>query len=148
MICQRLSAMKQPRFQTAAFLLLLVFAPLAAADSLEAALRQAVEDSLSAYNSEDSSAALASVHSNSPVYASMQEALPAQFSAISARTSLENFTFIGRDEEFAIARVQYRTVGEEEPFMDNIIDTIAIFHQENGAWKYWDQHILGARIVP
>jgi hypothetical protein len=26
-------------------------------------------------------------------------------------------------------------------------DTISIFHQEDGAWKCWDNYVLGARPV-
>ncbi|MCF7984845.1 MAG: hypothetical protein K9L70_10615 [Thiohalocapsa sp.] len=143
--------MKRIRFSTAACLLALLVGPLPAAASggLEAALRQVVEDNLAAYNSEDPSRTLASVHTKSPAYATMQEALPAQFSALDARTELEGFTYIGHDNEFAVARVQYRTVGETtEPFMDNILDTMTFFYQEDGAWKYWDNYVLGARLSP
>ena len=142
--------MKPIRLYAAASLLVLFANPLIAADSggLEGALRQVVEDNLAAYNSEDASRALASVHTKSPAYAAMQEALPKQFAAVVARTQLERFTYIGHDDEFALARVQYRTVGgAAAPFMNNLLDTITVFHQEDGTWKYWDNYILGARVV-
>ena len=142
--------MKQIRFYAAASLLFLFADLLSAADSggLEGALRQVVEQNLAAYNSEDASRALASVHTKSPAYAAMQEALPKQFAAMDARTQLERFTYIGHDDEFALARVQYRTVGgTAAPFMNNLLDTITVFHQEDGTWKYWDNYILGARVV-
>ena len=143
--------MKRIRCGAAACLLALLVGPLpaAASGSLEAALRQVVEDNLAAYNSEDPSRTLASVHTKSPAYASMQEALPEQFGALDARTELEAFTYIGHDNEFAVARVRYRTVGETaEPFMNNIVDTMTFFYQEDGAWKYWDNYVLGARLSP
>jgi hypothetical protein len=28
-----------------------------------------------------------------------------------------------------------------------MIDTIAVFHQEDGTWKYWSHHVLGVEIV-
>jgi hypothetical protein len=142
--------MKQIRFYAVASLLFLFANPLSAADSggLEVALRQVVEKNLAAYNSEDASQTLASVHTKSPAYAAMRDALPRQFGALDTRTELERFTYIGHDDEFAVARVQYRTVGSTaNPFMNNILDTISIFHQENGAWKYWDNYVLGARPV-
>ena len=142
--------MKQIRFYAAASLLFLFAGPLVAAyaDGLEGALRQVVEQNLAAYNSRDTSRALASVHTKSPAYAAMRDALPRQFDALDARTELERFTYMGHDDEFAVARVQYRTVGgTAKPFMDNILDTVTIFHQENGAWKYWDNYVLGVRPV-
>lgn len=142
--------MKPIRLYAAASLLVLFANPLIAADSggLEGALRQVVEDNLAAYNREDASRTLASVHTKSPAYAAMQEALPKQFAARDARTQLERFTYIGHDDEFALARVQYRTVGgTAAPFMNNLLDTITVFHQEGGTWKYWDNYILGARVA-
>jgi hypothetical protein len=142
--------MKPIRLYAAASLLVLFANPLSAAESggLEGALRQVVEDNVAAYNREDASRALASVHTKSPAYAAMQEVLPKQFAALDTRTQVERFTFIGYDDEFALARVQYRTVGgTAAPFMNNLLDTIAVFHQEDGTWKYWDNYVLGARIV-
>jgi len=142
--------MKQIRFCAAASLLFFFAHPLSAADSggLEGALRQVVENNLAAYNSEDASRTLASVHTKSPAYAAMQDAVPKQFGAMDTRAELERFTYIGHDDEFALARVQYRSVGgTADPFMSNILDTITIFHQENGTWKYWDNYVLGARPV-
>jgi hypothetical protein len=142
--------MKQIRFYAAASLLFLFADLLSAADSggLEGALRQVVEQNLAAYNSEDTSRTLASVHTNSPAYTTMQDALPRQFAALHTRTELERFTYVGHDDEFAVARVQYRTVGgTANPFMNNVLDTITIFHQEDGAWKYWDNYVLGVRPV-
>jgi hypothetical protein len=144
------TGMKPIRLYVAAALLLLFANPLtaSAAGGLEGTLRQVVEDNLAAYNSEDASRALASVHTKSPAYADMQDALPKQFAAMDARTELERFTYIGHDGEFALARVQYRTTdGSQAPFMDNVLDTITVFHQEDGTWKYWDNYLLGGRIV-
>jgi hypothetical protein len=143
--------MRKIHFYAAASLLVLFAGPLIAADSpgLAGALRQVVEENLAAYNSEDASRTLASVHTKSPAYAPMQDALPRQFGALDARSDLERFTYIGHDDEFAFARVQYRTRGTEgQPFLNNILDTVTIFHQEDGTWKYWDNYVLGARLVP
>lgn len=142
--------MKQLRCYAAVWLLLIIASPLSAAGpgGLEAALRQVVAENLAAYNSEDPARTLASVHTKSPVYDTMRDALPSQFGALDARAELERFTYIGHDDEFAVARVQYRTVSNTtDPFMSNVLDTITVFHQENGTWKYWDNYILGARPV-
>lgn len=111
-------------------------------------LTQVVENNLSAFNREDVSGTLESVHTKSPHYDSMQQALPNEFSALDARTELVSLHYIGHDDEFAVARVKLKTVDNtEQPFTDNIIDTITVFHQENGSWKYWSNHILGVHIV-
>ena len=132
-------------------LLLILAAGVTSADDiggLEGALRQVVEKNLAAYNAEDAPGTLATVHTNSPAYGNLRDALPGQFGALNTRTELERFTYIGHDDEFAVARVQYRTEGgSTEPFMDNILDTITLFHQEDGTWKYWDDYILGGRLV-
>jgi hypothetical protein len=77
-------------------------------------------------------------------YTGTQRALPKQFDALDAQTKLVRFHYIGHDDEFAVARVKLRTVDQsEEPFVANILDTITIFHQEDGAWKYRSKHVLG-----
>lgn len=117
-------------------------------EDLAAMLRQVVENNLSAFNSESVAATMESIHSKSPNHSSMQEALPGQFEALDARTELVGFTYMGHDDEFAVARVKLKTVDNtNEPFVENIVDTIAVFHQEDGDWKYWSNHVLGIRLV-
>ena len=132
-------------------LLLLLAAGLAMADehdTLAAALQRVVEDGLTAYNSENVAATMQSIHTKSPAYSTMQAALPNQFNGLDARTELASFRYIGHDDEFAVARVQLKTVEQSgKPFANNVTDTITMFHQENGVWKYWSHHILGVRLV-
>jgi hypothetical protein len=142
--------MKQIKVLVGTLMLVLAAGTASAANSggLEGALRQVVEKNLAAYNAEDVSGTLASIHTKSPAYGETRDALPRQFSALDARTKLEGFRYIGQDDEFALARVQYRTEGTTtKPFMNNILDTITVFHQEDDTWKYWDNHILGVRLV-
>ncbi len=133
------------------FLLLSMVAGAAGAndeDGLTATLRQVVENHLVAYNGEDMSATLRSIHTKSPDYPGMRQVLMNQFGTLDARTELVGFRYIGHDDEFAVARVKLRTVDEsDEPFMANVLDTITIFHQENGTWKYWSNHVLGVKPV-
>jgi hypothetical protein len=87
------------------------------------------------------------VHSKSPDYESTQAALPAQFEELDVTTELVEFTYIGHDDEFAVARVRAKTAdGPGNAFTDNTVDVIVIFHQENGAWKLWGDEILGTAI--
>lgn len=110
---------------------------------LAATLRQVVEDNLASYHREDVSATLGSIHTESPAYASMRKALPNQFGALDARTELKSFQYIGHDEEFSVAWVKFKTVGRSgPPIAANVLDTMTVFHQEDGEWKYWSNHIL------
>ena len=120
----------------------------AADDGLTTTMRQIVENSLAAYNREDVSATLESVHTKSPAYSRMQQALPEQFDTRDPRTELASLHYMGHDDEFVVARVKLKTVDQSgEPFAANILDTIAVFHQEDGKWKYWSHHVLGVEIV-
>jgi hypothetical protein len=115
---------------------------------LEAELRQVVEDNLASYNREDVSATLGSIHTKSPAYASMRKALPNQFGALDTRTELKSFRYIGHDDEFAVARVMLKTAGRSgQPLAAHVMDTITVFHQEDGAWKYWSNHVLGVDLL-
>ena len=134
-----------------ALLMLAAFsdASIARADEgLSAVFRQVVEQNLEAYNREDVAGAIGFMHTKSPEYSSTQAALPVQFELLDAHTELVDFQYIGHDDEFAVARVKLKTVEQsEEPFSANVLDTIMIFHQEGGVWKYWSNHVLGVELV-
>lgn len=135
----------------AAVLLLSVVGHTAAAgddDGLAPVLRQVVEQNLAAFNREDPAAAMNLIHTKSPEYGTTQAALPGQFDVLDPRSELVGFQYLGHDDEFAVARVKLRTVDiSGEPFSANVIDTITVFHQEDGVWKYWSDHILGVELV-
>jgi hypothetical protein len=118
-------------------------------NGLAAALRGVVENNLAAFNREDVQATLRTIDTKSPEYTSMQQALPDEFAALDARTELVDFRYIGHDDEFAVARVKYKTVDSSaEHFTANTLDTITLFHQEDGTWKYWSNYVLGVEVVP
>lgn len=111
-------------------------------------LQQVVEQNLAAYNREDMAGAMEWIHTKSPEYSTTEGALPGQFEMLDARTELVGFQYIGHDDEFAVARVKLKTTEQSgEPFSANFVDTITVFHQENGAWKYWSNHILGVELL-
>ena len=142
--------MKQIGSVIAIVLLAIVTGVVGAGDEegLEATLREVVENNLAAYNREDAATTMQFIHTMSPDYTSMRQALPNQFSALDARTELVSFRYIGHDDEFAVARVKLKTVEQSgEPFAANIIDTITVFHQEDGTWKYWSNQVLGVQLM-
>jgi hypothetical protein len=117
-------------------------------DGLAGVLREVVEQNLAAYNREDPAGAMTFIHTKSPEYGTTQGALPAQFEALDTQTELVGFQYIGHDDEFAVARVKLKTVEQSgEPFSANVLDTITVFHQEDGVWKYWSDHLLGVELV-
>lgn len=121
--------------------------PVGAGEGLAGALRQVVENNLDAYNRKDVADTMQSIHTKSPDYAAMQQALPKQFGSLDTRTELAGFQYIGHDDEFAVARVKLKTVGlSDKPFTGNVIDTIAVFYPENGEWKYWSNLVLGVDL--
>ncbi len=119
-------------------------------DALAAALRGVVEGNLDAYDREDVDATLATIHSRSPSYQPTSEALASQLPGLDLDAELVEFRYIGHDDEFAVARVKTRTTAEsgQSDFVSNIVDSITIFHQENGSWKLWSEYILGVEVVP
>jgi hypothetical protein len=143
-------SLKQIAFVTA-ILVLSVFGETASAsddEGLAPVLRQVVEQNLAAFNREDVAGTMNFIHTKSPEYSSTQAALPGEFEVLDARAELVGFHYIGHDDEFAVVRVKLKTVDQSEgPFAANIRDTITVFHQEDGVWKYWSDHILGVELI-
>jgi hypothetical protein len=113
------------------------------------AIRAVVAGNLAAYNHEDAAATMGFVHTKSPDYEPTREALAGQFAAFDVATELVGFTLIGHDDEFVVARVKVKSVAKAgSGFTNNVVDSMMIFHEENGAWKLWDEKILGVQLLP
>src|SRR5262245_36269749 len=111
---------------------------------LAATLRKVIEESYTAYNRKNVDDSMSFIDSKSPGYEKTKKALPRQFDLGSTNTKLVDFRYIGQDDEFAVARVKTKTTGKPgTSFVDNVVDTMTVFHQENGQWKVWDQLVLG-----
>jgi hypothetical protein len=134
----------------AALTLVIVGAPLASAtEPLDASIREVVAGNVAAYDREDAAATMGFVHTKSPDYESTRDALAEQFAAHDVTTELVGFTLMGHDDEFVVARVKVKsTAAAGSGFTNNVTDAIVIFHQENGAWKLWDEAILGVQLLP
>jgi len=137
----------------AAFLTIamLLGAGVAAADchdpALAATLRKLVEQSYAAHGRRNVDEAMGYVDSKSPGYDKTRKALPSQFE-LGTTSELVDFHYIGHDDEFAVARVKFKTTGKPgTSFVANTVDTMTVFHQENGQWKFWDQLILGVETL-
>lgn len=116
---------------------------------LSAAMKGVVESNLSGYNAENADATMSAVHTNSPEYASTKAALAEQFRDLDVKATLVDFDYMGHDDEFVVARVKTRLMGPPgSDFVDNVVDSLVLFHQENGVWKLWSDEVLGVEIEP
>ena len=133
-----------------AFLWLPVFGPSAARaddDALTAALRQVIAGNIAAFNKEDADATMSYVDTDSPDYETTKNDLPGLFKDYDLTSELVSFNLIGHDDEFAVARVRQKTTGKTRShFADNTVDSIMIFHQQNGTWKLWSEDVLGVEL--
>jgi len=120
----------------------------AAEDPLAGALREVVVGNLAAFNRKDVDATMSFVDTRSPDYSSTKDEIVDDFKGYDLTAELVGFTLIGHDDEFAVARVKTKTTGKPNSgFVNNTMDTIAIFHQENGAWKLWSQQVIDSRML-
>ncbi len=125
----------------------LTCAALPAGAELAPALQQVMESNLASFNRKDLAGTMATIHTKSPDYASTQAVLQSQFQDLDVTTKMLDFDLIGHDDEFAVARAKVQTTGKPgSGFADNTVDAIMVFHQEGGAWKLWDEDVLGVQI--
>jgi len=120
----------------------------AADDPLVKALRGVVEANLTAYNAKNVDGVLSSIDTHSPDYATTKDALAEQFQNIGATAKLTDFRYIGHDDEFAVVRMKIALAGPPtSDFVDNVVDGMMVFHQENGTWKLWSEDVLGVEFT-
>ena len=116
-------------------------------DALTTALKQVVVGNTAAFNKEDVDATMSYVDTQSPDYETTKNDLPGLFKDYDLTSELVSFTLIGHDDEFAVARVKQKTTGKAQShFADNTVDSIMIFHQQNGSWKLWSEDVLGVEL--
>ena len=116
-------------------------------EMLAATLHQLTKDHAAAYDREDVEATLRLVHTRSPEYEATRSVLEAQFSAQDLETEVVSFQYIGHDDEFAYARVRLKTSDTTADFADNTVDSVTLYHREDGTWKVWSDFILGIDVI-
>ena len=141
--------MKARIWISVAALAFVCFGAVPARAELAAGLRYAMQLNLDAYNRKNVDATMGTVDSHSPDYDSTKKAIEEQFKGGDVTAELVDVTYIGHDDEFAVARAKTKTTGKPgSGFTDNVVDAIVVFHQENGEWKLWSEQILGVHILP
>lgn len=111
-------------------------------------IRQVVFENLRATQVEDMDAMLATLHSESPLYAQTEQMATVLFENYDISYELQVFRYIEQDGEYAIVRLEFsaeKVAGAE--FNDNILDSIHVFRQENGDWKIWSMAILEIEYI-
>jgi len=130
--------------------LLAAFAPGAAVadETLAGTLEKLSKDQIAAFNREDAAGTLAFSYTKSPAFDAAKADLPTLFAESDPRAEQVGFQYIGHDEEFAVARVKVKVSADAPDFQDNVVDTLMIFHTENGSWKIFDTYLLSGQLVP
>jgi len=113
------------------------------------ALRAVVAGNIAAYNRDDVDATMSFIDTASPDYDPTKTEIAQQFKDLETNTELVDFKYIGHDDEFAVARVKTKVIAKGgSAFVNNVVDSIMIFHQQNGSWKLWSEKILGVQPLP
>ncbi len=115
---------------------------------LGAALRKVIVENLDAYEKEDLARVLATVHTQALGYLATKQATLEMFSEFDLHYELLEFRFLSLDGEYAMVRAKQKTMKVNGPaFRDSIVETVIIFKQEEGRWKFWTQAILDVQIL-
>ena len=113
------------------------------AEDIATEIRALVVENLRATEAEDIEAVLDTIHTQSPAYSSTEKLLISLFETYDVKYQIQLFRYIGQDDPYAIARLEFSTQKIAGPdFNNNTLDTFHIFKKEDGKWKIWSMAIL------
>lgn len=111
-------------------------------------IKEVIVENLAHTQNEDIAAAMANIHSQSPLYLSTQQVLEQLLPLYDLKYTLLEYTFIGEDEEYAYAKVKQRTSKVDGPdFKNNELEAMQVFKKEEGIWKLWTQANLSILYI-
>ena len=120
----------------------------AADDNIAGQLNALVTENMVTTQAENMQGMMATIHSQSPAYQVTMQQMQPIFQQYNLAYETLGFEYIGRDQEYAVARIRQRTHKISGPdFKDNEIDMMQIYRQENGKWKIWSQAILNVTFL-
>jgi len=114
-----------------------------AAAKLTAEMKEVMAKNIESLLAEDVERMAATVHPNSPMYSRTKRTLTRVMARYDLKYELLAFDYVGRDEDYAVARTKQKTTRLAGPaFRDNIVDAMQISRQDAGVWKWWHTAVL------
>lgn len=111
-------------------------------------LKALVAENMVATQAENMQNMMATIHSQAPAYGVTMQQMQPIFQTYDLHYETLSFNYIGKDQDYAVARVKQRTRKVSGPdFKDNEIDMIQIYRQDQGKWKIWSQAILNVNFL-
>ena len=130
------------------FVLLFSVTVHAAENDIQNTINSVVITNVQAVQAENLDAVMKTIHTQSPGYLTTKQQLQPLFDNHDLKYQILSFTYIGRDNQYAVARVKQSTQKLSGPaFRNNVLDMIQVFRQEKGQWKFWNQAILEVTYV-
>lgn len=106
----------------------------------ESDVLEVVVDNFKALDQEDVPAYMDTIHTQSLMYKTTENALNLTFRIYDLEYDLQKVSFIGADDKYAYVKVVFETRKLKGPaFQNNQIEALIVFKQDNGEWKMWSQ---------
>ena len=136
-----------PRIAMTLLFITLVFSPwsnVGAEDgSADKAIHQSLDQGIVAFNNENLSGALQSVHPDSPTYQVTKEQISRIFNNYDVKLELVDFEFVGESGPYAFVHVKEKSTKlSDTDFRNNTTDVVYIFRKHNNQWKLWGESVL------
>lgn len=110
-------------------------------------LRKVMESNCKANESEKIEEALATIHPDSPNFASTRQLTEKLFEALDLKYELKSFGYIGSDDTYAVGRAKVRASSADPlKFKNNESDLMIVFRKDKDNWKIWSQSILDIKF--
>jgi len=120
--------------------------------SLEAQLRSIVTTNLEGLTEENLEKCLELFHPDGPGRKAADATMRQLFPVVDFKYELRGFKLVGTDEDYAVARIQQRTILVGEPkipvqYKQSDIDLLTVFKKnKDGVWKFWTSTVLSSAV--
>ncbi|MGV3001597.1 hypothetical protein [Vibrio sp.] len=136
------------KFRCYWLLLSMLFSVKALADTSQE-VYQVLQDNLTATKNEKIADYMNTMHSQSLSYPQTQQVLLPIFDNYELDYQLQDFQFVGEDNEYAYAKLWLETTKVSGAvFANNRMQILVVFKKENGQWKIWSQANMVIQYLP